>query len=485
MSLKFLVDILPFTRSSDEPPFPSYESSTTNTLRSGVRYIQRTLLKFNRSNPHASLVATSLECPADYLPVELLREIFMFSLPDDNWTHPLNASDPHTPYLPPQYVISQVCSRWRNVAVSFPELWSTFGLESLVPHHVTMVKLWMERSRQLPLTLYINNERCHTLEEACTSTTVTADVINLLRPHVHRWKSVTFKLSSHCHPSTNVDVLPPGSLSLLESFGGLPLDRCSLLEKVHFEVDDIQFARWHEGIEQIGEMFLSSPQLKEFGWKTHYRFRAPFSPSLTHLSGDFVLDTTFLESLAELKNLHYLRLDGTCKWRVSDGEHLELRFWKDIFLSPFVNSLSELNVDSDNADPVLTMLSRSNPDRPILPLLSRFWLSTRKCSIGHLYDMLEHRIHHFRPLSGPSISEGLFDGIQCYGSIRPPAAGRSLFIQSIHIQVNDSRNRAQLDNLIERNACGHVDIVPTSAIKEEGNLLFHLQQGFYTGDTDE
>ncbi|KAF9072469.1 hypothetical protein BDP27DRAFT_415290 [Rhodocollybia butyracea] len=149
MSLKNLVDTRPSSLSLDTSLSPSYKCSTLSTFSSGVRYIQCALLGFGSSNPYASLGQLSLtepQCRINYLPVELLREIFILvCLPYETWTHPLNASDPHAPYPPRQLVLGQVCSYWRKVALSFPDLWSTIIVISPALHYFPMV---MERSGQ-------------------------------------------------------------------------------------------------------------------------------------------------------------------------------------------------------------------------------------------------------------------------------------------------------------------------------------------------
>ncbi|KAF9074261.1 hypothetical protein BDP27DRAFT_1416559 [Rhodocollybia butyracea] len=540
MSLKTLVDTRPSSHSLDTSLSPSYGCSTISTFSSGVRYIQRALLGFDSSNPYASLAVTGFKrlslaeskCYINYLPVELLREIFMLCLPYERWTLPMSAFTLRPLYPPRQLILSQVCSYWRRVALCFPDLWSTITIISPALYHIPMVKLWLERSRQLPLTLYINGHNyfngqseSRDWEKACTSITVIEDVINLLRPHVRRWKSITFILSPPLSPHHPwVVTLPPGCLSLLESLISLPSDCFSLLEVVHFDVGGHFAIRYFEMIMQIRDMFLSSSnQLKEVEWKTkdciHRALSFPIN--LTHLSGDFALDMSFFNGLSQLKNLRCLRLSGDSRWdrfplqppltlyhlhtldlratefappllnlidtpnlkvlaignHLTDddypvllsflarcrcdltafsyfdfsGESSDLGFWKDLFSSPHVGSLSELNVESRNADALLTVLSWTNPDRPILPLLNRLWIRTFRCSVGPLFDMIEYRVHHFQPPSGPALSEGLFDGFATF----LPSAERSLCIRTDYLQNNDSHTLAELNKLIERNASGH------------------------------
>nr|GAT51556.1 predicted protein [Mycena chlorophos] len=62
--------------------------------------------------------------PVLSLPAEVLSEIFVYSLPDK--TDSEKKPDPTRPRAP--LLLLQVCSRWKNVALSTPELWRKFAV---------------------------------------------------------------------------------------------------------------------------------------------------------------------------------------------------------------------------------------------------------------------------------------------------------------------------------------------------------------------
>ncbi|KAJ4470344.1 hypothetical protein C8J55DRAFT_551450 [Lentinula edodes] len=232
-------------------------------------------------------------CYVNYLPVELLREIFLYLLPGRDWTLE------ETP--PPQLVFVQVCKHWRNVAISYPTLWSTFMIIHPIERHIPMTKLWLERSGNHPLTIYIDHQKSE-FEKSCSTTDV---VINLLRPHIHRWKAVTFILTA-----------------IQSSLLALPRDEYPLLETFCFDVTG-SFAWNPESVERVEEKFFpsSSPMLREVTWETHglSLHRPPLAPTnITYLSGDFFMDLPFFDSISELKNLRTLRLHGGVSSRSPD-----------------------------------------------------------------------------------------------------------------------------------------------------------------------
>ncbi|KAJ4490672.1 hypothetical protein J3R30DRAFT_120013 [Lentinula aciculospora] len=142
----------------------------TDILDNGIRYLQRTLLGFDEDDPHIALAAPSLfseqvqvsskdtcrfswpsllvphlgslfiapkdQCYIDRLPVELLREVFIYLIPDRHWR--LEDTSP------PQLLLVQICSYWRNVALAYPRLWSTFMIVYPIKRHIPMTKMWLE-----------------------------------------------------------------------------------------------------------------------------------------------------------------------------------------------------------------------------------------------------------------------------------------------------------------------------------------------------
>ncbi|KZT25552.1 hypothetical protein NEOLEDRAFT_348859 [Neolentinus lepideus HHB14362 ss-1] len=123
----------------------------------------------------------------DMLPWEILSYIFLHLVQSyDN----LSVSCMDTPVL-----LSHVCSHWREVSTSTPELWKTVALRSsLTARSTSRSTSFLHRSKSLPLDLLLDfrdprwrwNEENHIF-----SADDMKDVLCLLLPAVHRWGSLT------------------------------------------------------------------------------------------------------------------------------------------------------------------------------------------------------------------------------------------------------------------------------------------------------
>ncbi|KAJ3997373.1 hypothetical protein F5050DRAFT_1806902 [Lentinula boryana] len=332
MSLGYYVK--PDSSPSNKLPQVEDTNSSGFALRSpqifnnSVRYLQRTLLGFDADadNTHLALLKPNLlpwkeqrqvltgdtnnfvchgqpstlkitgseslfqtppkhRVSVNHMPMELLQEIFSYLLPSRDWM--LRRSPP------PQLALVQVCTYWRNIALSYPRLWSTIMIIQPIGHHISMTKLWLERSGQHPLTLYIDH-RGLKQDVALTTTNI---VIDLLRPHAHRWKAAIFVL--HSGPQSSLLALPRNGFPLLETLCFDVIGNERFWDKID--------------VERIEEIFLSSssPRLRELTWKTYGLSlnKPPSIPTnLTYLTGDFMLRLPFFEMLSEMKNLQTLRL---------------------------------------------------------------------------------------------------------------------------------------------------------------------------------
>ncbi|KAJ6493853.1 hypothetical protein DFH09DRAFT_357603 [Mycena vulgaris] len=89
-----------------------------------------------------------LEAPVSKLPVELLGEIFSWTLGD--WG--AMTDEPSALVLEP-LILSHVCGYWRSVLLSIPMLWATIWIDRPKVAHIDMVKLWIERSRNCLLSI--------------------------------------------------------------------------------------------------------------------------------------------------------------------------------------------------------------------------------------------------------------------------------------------------------------------------------------------
>ncbi|KAJ6563604.1 hypothetical protein DFH09DRAFT_477879 [Mycena vulgaris] len=113
------------------------------------------------SRRHAALLASlnahkSIVSPIRRLPPELLGEIFSFSV---HATYSLRGvSGPPCRRAP--WLLAHVCSRWAAVALASPVLWTMVSLDldrlkAAEDGAVSMTNVWLERSKDLPMTLRI------------------------------------------------------------------------------------------------------------------------------------------------------------------------------------------------------------------------------------------------------------------------------------------------------------------------------------------
>ncbi|KAJ3764226.1 hypothetical protein EV360DRAFT_65665 [Lentinula raphanica] len=278
------------------------------------------------------------------LPAEILCEIFIYLLPEEGWQG----------MCPPQLVVTQVCSYWRNVAIAYPRLWSTINIVKPTQRHIPMTRLWLERAAKCPLILYIDQDYRKQVEFH----SATDSIIELLLPHAHRWKVATFKLRTGVQFSL-----------LAFSYTKFPL-----LESLYFDATYLgrrnQDTRWTpDALRHVQEIIApSSVSLRQLTWKINGQLVGVLSlPStkLTHLRGNFTIEPRFLQLLSEMHNLQTLRLDA-CRQNV--GSQPDTSLWQPIVL-PQLHTL-DLRIFPDLSQVFLALTTTPN-----LKVLSTLHLS--------------------------------------------------------------------------------------------------------------
>ncbi|KAJ7755544.1 hypothetical protein B0H16DRAFT_1521099 [Mycena metata] len=123
-------------------------------LDGGIETVRRTFdeLKRKRQKLATDIDAhLALLSPVRRLPGDVLREIFVSSLPS---THNAIIADREAPLL-----LCHVCAGWRSIALTTPRLWSSLHVvvpnQSHLQNVVSLVKQWLVRSGVLPLSLSI------------------------------------------------------------------------------------------------------------------------------------------------------------------------------------------------------------------------------------------------------------------------------------------------------------------------------------------
>ncbi|KAJ7651346.1 hypothetical protein FB45DRAFT_1079122 [Roridomyces roridus] len=169
----------------------------------------------------------SLASPARRLSDDLVREIFLASLPDTG-NPAFNRNE--SPLL-----VAQISTSWRRIALSTPRLWSSMHI--VVPHTTHLGRLteqiisWLSRSGVAPLSISL------VFSEAATPTlsgsleqnagTHVISLLLILVAESHRWLDIDFTVpdtaARHFNLSLTSDDIP--LLKSLVFSDGLPGDR--------------------------------------------------------------------------------------------------------------------------------------------------------------------------------------------------------------------------------------------------------------------
>ncbi|KDQ51321.1 hypothetical protein JAAARDRAFT_531614 [Jaapia argillacea MUCL 33604] len=142
-------------------------------------------------NDHASKDPL-LESPIRKVPAEVLSKIFVDSLPDDKFMSPdANA----TPLL-----VTQINSRWREVALRTPSLWCSFDWKVSHTRDIYMaqsftVQRWLQRSGGRPLSLRLIASEHHPSTDygPCSP----EHCLQMVMPYAQRWKILELYLPAH------------------------------------------------------------------------------------------------------------------------------------------------------------------------------------------------------------------------------------------------------------------------------------------------
>ncbi|KAJ7744598.1 hypothetical protein B0H16DRAFT_987345 [Mycena metata] len=179
----------------------------------------------------------SLFSPVRRLPTELLVEIFDLCSPDFNSVDDTTTVDQEEDRLAKIYLlrISRVCSRWHDIVMNSPKLWSTITVDTTLWRKSTISSATLlallvsslKRGADFPLTLEAAIGRKHPSHKS---------VLKLLAQHSRRWQTAYLSVDpSHltflAHAQGNLPVLE--SLTLLsarranveataEVFGAIP-----------------------------------------------------------------------------------------------------------------------------------------------------------------------------------------------------------------------------------------------------------------------
>ncbi|KAF8884552.1 hypothetical protein CPB84DRAFT_1685806, partial [Gymnopilus junonius] len=181
---------------------------------------------------------------------EILSHVFLLTLPE-NFPH-WDAIRSFTPPL----LLCQVCQRWRDAAIHYPTLWSYFSIESISEAKLYLLRTWIERSVESPLTISVNLLPTHRLDAWDPPFN---HIISLIFSERNRWRNMYFSVPASAF--TTLD-FPEEANS------------ASNLKQLHFQL--------HSGrIPPSFKAFLShSPVLSDFTLKTEQRGVFPLLENL-------------------------------------------------------------------------------------------------------------------------------------------------------------------------------------------------------------
>ncbi|KAH7919235.1 hypothetical protein BV22DRAFT_1041125 [Leucogyrophana mollusca] len=150
------------------------------------------------SRPVAAQVVRELKALLSHarrLPPEIVAMIFAFCLP-------LDALPRATPLDAP-LLLGHICSTWRQILHSTPRLWTSLAVhlpvttvywDELVEEVLAVMHTWLERSQPFPMTIaFIDHGR---FPPNCLTA-----IVDTLTSHSHRWRHMSFYVSSRCYSS--------------------------------------------------------------------------------------------------------------------------------------------------------------------------------------------------------------------------------------------------------------------------------------------
>ncbi|KAJ7659353.1 hypothetical protein DFH06DRAFT_1195559 [Mycena polygramma] len=157
--------------------------------------LERSLSALRAEKKLAEARLDSYKYPVLILPNEITSEIFTHFLP----TYPVRP--PLFGPLSPT-VLTQICCRWRAIALATPTLWRAISFSGRKVGEVEQILLWLSRSGGCPLSIAI--------EDTPYPIPDVSPLLAALVPHCARWEQVEFHV-----PSVHASTLPEGPMPLL------------------------------------------------------------------------------------------------------------------------------------------------------------------------------------------------------------------------------------------------------------------------------
>ncbi|KAJ7896045.1 hypothetical protein B0H14DRAFT_2495597 [Mycena olivaceomarginata] len=204
---------------------PAADRARVADLDAQISFLERSLSELQAEKQLVLERLYSYKYPVLTVPTEIIAEIFVHFLPIYPVCPPLLGPDSPT-------LLTHICRKWREIALSTPALWrAILLLDSTIPGvgQDKLVDMWLARSRCLPLHLHFS------WNFALRAAEVLASVV----PHRARWEYLNTRLQpSHLHILEGpmpllrrLDWLPIGSIPTTRKFAchEAPLLRTAIL----------------------------------------------------------------------------------------------------------------------------------------------------------------------------------------------------------------------------------------------------------------
>ncbi|KAF9481279.1 hypothetical protein BDN70DRAFT_975475 [Pholiota conissans] len=150
------------------------------------------------------------------LPVEITSAIFanMMDDPvDESSPGPVEMASKNISPIP--FLLGSICTAWRNVAWSTPQLWATISIdiEQITRHILRLLTGWLERSGSLPLRIGIY----HPDHSDNLNRSILTKIFNILQKHRSRWLYLELVgIALHSYPSLCADIPKASILETLK-----------------------------------------------------------------------------------------------------------------------------------------------------------------------------------------------------------------------------------------------------------------------------
>ncbi|EDR07283.1 uncharacterized protein LACBIDRAFT_328135 [Laccaria bicolor S238N-H82] len=216
-------------------------------------------LRLNTLIPYSML--QDVPCINNLLPVEIIGEIFRHYVFDVN-PDPITGYSRITAHAGARtsaISLCHVCSYWRTLAFSISNLWSSLCVIWPKMGYIHLVRLWLEKSRSRPLSLYL--AQYHSSEDH--DIVAMRQILELCIATAPRWRDISLNVT---HALQDMFYgLEEGSIEFLESF-------------------DVGLSKWSQCQQsQLLNAFYASPFLRRVEWRLFER-ALPANPPWKQLS---------------------------------------------------------------------------------------------------------------------------------------------------------------------------------------------------------